>query len=111
MRNAISYGFAMCLGVTSCIIDDAKRDRLMERVRQMLLPDGHFILVDTVTSSPKASVNVANNGYVAKYRSIGAYEACLIQHGFRILHSDELAAWSPALTNRIWLAQRSHAPQ
>jgi SAM-dependent methyltransferase len=77
------YDLVACMGVTSCIIDDIKFLRILDKFKMLVKPEGYLLLIDTL-SSENEQIATDQNGYVAKYRSIKEYCYLIGRRGFII---------------------------
>ena len=77
------YDLVACMGVTSCIIDDAKFLRVLDNLRLLARQAGYLFLVDTLSSSGEQMAS-DENGYVAKYRTLDDYLTLVERRGFQL---------------------------
>lgn len=75
------YDLLTCLGVTSCIVDDLKFLRVLDKFKALSKSGAHLILSDSLSSVEEQSI-VDQSGYIAKYRSIVDYRNLLLRRNF-----------------------------
>jgi 2-polyprenyl-3-methyl-5-hydroxy-6-metoxy-1,4-benzoquinol methylase len=100
-----AHGIVSCLGVTSCVLDEAKFGRVLDRIVKATAEGGHLLLVDTL-SDGKEATRAYRNGYVAKYRQRAAYERALTTRGLALVDRRKLADMGGDLGNFFYVLRR-----
>jgi len=75
------YDLVTCFGVTSCIIDDIKFLRIVDKFKMLSRDGAYLLLIDTLSSAQEQSVT-DQSGYIAKYRAIDDYRGLVVRRGF-----------------------------
>lgn len=96
-----------CLGVTSCVLDDLKFGRVLDRLVKTLAVGGHLLLVDTLSDS-KESTRAYRNGYVAKYRQREFYEHALSSRGMLLQERQRLADMGRDMSNYFYVFRHAN---
>jgi len=100
------FDLVTCLGVTVCIIDPRKWDRLIARFGTIIAPGGHLVMIDTVGVDHEL-LRTYRDGRIGMYRENTAYERAITSVGFERIHTDVVERWpSGEAVNRIWLFRR-----
>lgn len=99
----------LCLGVFSCVHDDAKWRETLARFARILPEGGVLILRETVSTGPRRHVRYPN-GYYACYRPSGTYLAAVRESGFTPTESELLQAGPEDLENHLWVFRRVAVP-
>lgn len=79
-----SFDLVLCMGVTSCVIDDAKYRALIEQIAQFSMDNAFVIMGDTLSHSQNLLLDDPG-GYVAMYRSMEYYTGTLRQNGLELV--------------------------
>lgn len=95
-----------CLGVTSCVLDEGKFGRVLDRLASAVAMGGHLLMVDTL-SDGREEARAYRSGYVGKYRTRAKYEQELRARGLQILDSQRLADMGGVLGNYFYLFKRA----
>lgn len=100
------YPLVALMGVTSCIIDDLKFLRTLDRLPHLCGAGGFLITIDTLsTGSEQAAAD--DTGYVAKYRSVDAYRKFFQDRGFDLAEEIEIKRdTDQSLVNSMFLFRR-----
>ncbi len=77
------FSMVVCMGVTSCMIDDVKFIRILEKFKSLVKPGGYLLMIDTLSTSLEQSAS-DGNGYLAKYRSINDYCELISRRNFEL---------------------------
>jgi SAM-dependent methyltransferase len=77
------YDLVSCMGVTSCIIEDRKFLRILDKFRMLSKQGGRLLLIDTL-SLEQEQIVTDQSGYLAKYRNIGDYLNLIRRRGFHL---------------------------
>lgn len=80
------YDLVSCMGVTSCIIEDKKFLRIIDKFRTLSKQGGSLLLIETL-SLEQEQIASDQSGYIAKYRNIGDYLNLVERRGFRMRES------------------------
>ena len=77
------FDLVSCMGVTSCILEDAKFLRMLDKFRMLCRRNACLLLVDTL-STEKDQIASDQSGYIAKYRNAGDYVNLIERRGFAL---------------------------
>ena len=98
------YDLVICMGVTSCIAEDGKYVRVIDRLSQSVDEGGHLLLVDTVSRS-RTVIKAQRHGHLGKYRDAAAYVEQVESHGLSLVAERILIDWNERLRNMMYLYQ------
>lgn len=79
-----SFDIVLCMGVTSCVIDDDKYRALLRQIAQFTRQNGFVIMGDTLSHSQNLLLDDPN-GYVAMYRDKAFYLDNLRHEGLELI--------------------------
>jgi ubiquinone/menaquinone biosynthesis C-methylase UbiE len=88
-----------CMGVSSCLTDESKYARLLNRITALVRPGGRLIMIDSLTKG-QSRYSASDNGYVARYRNDAEYRQSLRDRGFVIDREIDIQAMGH---NTNWL--------
>jgi SAM-dependent methyltransferase len=77
------FDLVSCMGVTSCILEDTKFLRMLDKFRMLCRRNAFLLMVDTL-STAKDQIVSDQTGYIAKYRNAGDYLNLIGRRGFVI---------------------------
>jgi tetratricopeptide (TPR) repeat protein/SAM-dependent methyltransferase len=101
-----SADVALCLGVFSCIHDDAVWKRILTQFAGIVRPGGWLVLRDTVSLRQRWT-KVYPQGYYACYRQRCDYLAAVAAAGFALERETTLSTSDEGLENSLWILRRS----
>lgn len=97
-----------CLGVTSCLVDRKKRDRVAALLVDLTKVGGKLVLVDTL-SRGSDKFRSYRSGYVARYPNADGYINGWRALGMTLELDEEVATMGPGLTNRALVLRKQGA--
>lgn len=105
IRPLEKYELVVCMGVTSCIIDDVKFLRILDRLALLVRPDGYLIMRDTL-SNGKDQTFSDESGFISKYRAVDDYLELVTRRGFYLSQEFVVKELSEsALINKLFVFQ------
>jgi SAM-dependent methyltransferase len=78
------FNTILCMGVTSCIIDDEKFNALVKKMVHLASNNAFIIMGDSLSHHNTLSLE-DQSGYVAKYRDLHLYQNTFISEGLRLV--------------------------
>lgn len=75
------YDLVTCFGVTSCIVDDIKFIRIVDKFKMLSREGAYLLLIDTLSSVQEQSIT-DQSGYIAKYRAVDDYRSLVARRDF-----------------------------
>lgn len=96
----------LCLGVFSCIHDDAVWERILAQFGRLVKPGGWLVLRDSVSLGQRWTKTYPQ-GYYACYRRRAEYLAAVAAAGFELKREAELSSSEAGLENCLWVLRRS----
>ncbi|WP_137132308.1 class I SAM-dependent methyltransferase [Rhizobium sp. FY34] len=79
-----AFDIVLCMGVTSCIIDDDKYHQLIRNIAGYVHENAFVLMGDTLSHTQNLILN-DKSGYVAKYRDVNQYRETLKGEGLQLL--------------------------
>lgn len=95
-----------CLGVFSCIQEDAIWQGLLGSFSAILKPGDILILRETLATTRPERV-MYPNGYYANYRSVKDYLSITANHSFSLVEDVELFKRSDGLENHLYVFKKA----
>lgn len=99
------FQMVACIGLLSCILDDAKFFRIQALLHEFVEPGGYLLLIDTLGRSSNLA-RAYRSGYVARYRRQREYEQSFLDRGFRMERSLVVAEMSQHTVNNLYLLRK-----
>lgn len=110
-ENPQSFDVILCMGVTSCLIDDNKYRALIGQIANFAQDNAFVIMGDTLSHSQNLLLDDPS-GYVAMYRSMDYYLATLRENGLELVSEFKIIDSHGGRTaNKLflfWKPRRAH---
>lgn len=105
------FDLVVCMGVTSCLINDFKFLRTLDKFEQLSTCAAYLIMVDTISTDCDKVVEDAS-GYIAKYRCEEEYLKLVLRRGYRLVTERIIREDSSRdLANKMWVFKRATVNQ
>jgi trans-aconitate methyltransferase len=105
LRGVRPASLVACMGVLSCLIDEARYRSALAILRDLVEPSGFLMLVDTLGES-RAYTRAYRSGYVARYRRQADYERAVRDLGFSMVRKTVICPMSRGMVNSLYLFLR-----
>ena len=102
---ALDADALLCLGVISCLPDDAA-SRVVGHLGRSLRAGALLVLRETVSRDVRRDV-VYDSGYCGRYRPIESYLGAVIAAGFTLREDIPLTGPQGSLENHLWFFERA----
>lgn len=106
----VKYDLVACMGVTSCIIDNAKFLQILSKFALLSRLGGYLILTDTLSANQEQTF-LDPSGCIAKYRSLDDYRSLVLRRGYKLNEEVLISENSEKnLVNKLFLFESCTSP-